>query len=83
MNIQGNSCEYMGAHCSWVLMRAQVLMGAHGCSCVFMTSVHMFLFVFFGCHPFFQFKTVGSRKRSLSDGSALGWFFKSKFGISW
>ena len=46
-------------------------MGAHGCSCVFMTSVHMFLFVFL-LPSIFSVKTVGSRKRSLSDGSALG-----------
>ena len=80
-----NSWVLIADGCSWVLMRAQVLMGAHGCSCVFMTSVHVFLFVclfvFCCCHPFFQFKTVGSRKRSLSDGSALGWFFKSKSGV--
>ena len=69
-----NSWVLIAHGCSCVL---EVLMGAHGCSCVFMTSVHMFLFVCFfaAIHPFFQFKTVGSRKRSLSDGSALGWFF--------
>ena len=78
-----NSWVLIAHGCSWVLMRAQVLMGAHGCSCVFM-SVHVCVCVFasfFCCHPFFLFKTVGSRKRSLSDGSALGWLFKRKFGV--
>ena len=47
-----NSWALIANGCSWVLMRAQVLMGALGCSCVFMTSVHVFLFVCFFGLPF-------------------------------